>query len=195
MWSVGLWFGKWIKIAVTDSTNRPPQAPWATDVCAVWQQTPCLAGQRPPSFGKAGLPGKLSPTLVISFSGPHSLYTQFQKFPSRLTSRPSMDVTQWGAPCPPRPMHLLLVLGLCVLGSGSFIAFNCQSPGEVTQTPTWRRGLLCLQPPLLPECWLNLQVCDPLSSGSVKLLFLFLNPSRPGALRMQIGLWEKDSSQ
>lgn len=84
----------------------------------------CLSGQELYSFGKAGPLGKLSPTFVISCPGsPFSLYS----IPE--VSNPGSPVSFSRCDSERGPQLLLVwdIDGLCVQGSGSFIAFSCPS--------------------------------------------------------------------
>lgn len=181
---------KGIKIALSDSRSASSSS--LSHWCVAPGNRPRhLAGRQQPSSGKTGPPGKLSLTFVVSCPG--SLFSLYLipdvSSPGSPVSLSHSAVTQGG----PR---LLLVLGL---------------DGLYVWGPWW---LYCLQPSLyhcppevctvssllpqatsLPECWWDFLICDFVSSCISKAALSFLDSSRPGAVRMQIGLWEKDSSQ
>lgn len=181
---------KGIKIALSDSRSASSSSlsHWCVDPGNRPQH---LAGRKRPSSGKAGPPGKLSLTFVVSCPGsPFYLYLIPEvSNPGSPVSLSHSAVTQGG----PRLLLALGLDGLYVWGQWQLCFLQPSlhhCPREVCTV-----SFLLPQATSLPECWLDFLVYDFVSSCISKAALSFLDSSRPGALRMQIGLWEKDSSQ
>lgn len=72
---MGLWLeSDWVKIAPTDSTHQPPQAPRASDACGLCSQTPVWLSW--PSFGQPAvqdLSASLFTCCLCALLSPYSI--------------------------------------------------------------------------------------------------------------------------